>query len=81
MACSQKISMNCSPPRAMDPSRLAAFPAAKARILNRPSANIGSAMRVSITQNRARMTAPPIRPDSTIGLVQPVAWPPYGWMP
>ena len=76
MACSQKISMNWSPPRAMEPSRLAAFPAVKARILNSASRNIGSATLDSMMQNTTRMAGPPIRPETTSGLVQPVACPP-----
>ena len=69
-------SMNCRPPRAIEPSRLAALPAANARILNRPSWNIGSAIRVSMRQNATSSAAPPARPPSTYGLVQPVGWPP-----
>ncbi len=68
--------MNCSPPRAIEPSRLARFPAAKARILNRPSWNMGSAMCVSIRQNTTSSAAPPNRPVSTHGLVHPVGCPP-----
>ena len=44
-------SMNCSPPRAIEPIRLAAFPAANARIRNRLIRNIGSAILVSMIPN------------------------------
>ena len=74
-------SMNCSPPRAIEPIRLAAFPAANARILNRLIRNIGSGIFVSMIPKMISSAAPPISPASTQGLVQPVAWPPYGWMP
>ena len=32
-------------------------------------------------QNATSSATPPIRPISTMGLVQPITWPPYGWMP
>jgi hypothetical protein len=73
MPASQMTSMNCSPPRAMEPSRLAALPAANALILNRPIWNIGSAILVSKTQNAISMTVPPISPPMIHGLAQPVA--------
>ena len=76
MPCSQMISMNCSPPRAMEASRVAPTPAAKARIRIRRRSNIGLATRVSMTQNTTSRAAPPIRPVSTSGLVQPMVWPP-----
>ncbi len=76
MPASQSTSMNCSPPRAIEPSRLAVLPAAKARILNSRSWNMGSAMCSSIRQNTTSMAAPPNRPVSTHGLVHPVGWPP-----
>jgi hypothetical protein len=72
MPASQITSMNCRPPRAIEPSSDAAFPAAKARIRNRLSWNIGSAIFVSSTQKRASSTTPAARPPSTHGLVQPV---------
>ena len=76
MPASQMTSMNCSPPRAIELIRLAALPAAKARILNRLIRNIGSAILVSMMPNTTSRAAPPARPASTHGLVQPVACPP-----
>ncbi len=76
MPASQMTSMNCSPPRAMEPSRLAALPAANALILNRLIWNIGSAIFVSKTQNAARSTTPPTSPPMIHGLVHPVGCPP-----
>ena len=81
MPCNQMISMNCRPPRAIEPSRLAALPLLKAAIRNRLRGNIGSATRASIRQKAASTATPPIRPASTHGLVHPMVWPPYGWMP
>ena len=76
MPCSQMIRMNISPPRPRLDSRLARLPAVNGRIRNSESRNIGSATRVSITQNPASTASPPpIRP-STTGLVQPIACPP-----
>ena len=43
--------------------------------------NIGSETWVSTTPKTTSSTAPPIRPARTHGLVQPMEWPPYGWMP
>ena len=76
MPASQITSMNCRPPRAMELSRLAAFPAAKARIRNRPIRNIGSAILVSMMPNAISRAAPSTRPPTTFGLVQPVECPP-----
>jgi len=76
MPCSQMMSMNCRPPRAIELSRLAMFPAANARIRNRPIRNIGSAIFVSSTQNPASSAIPAAMPPSTNGLVHPVGWPP-----
>ena len=76
MPASQMTSMNCRPPRAIEPSRLAALPAANARILNRLIWNIGSAILVSKTQNATSITTPPTSPAMIQGLVQPVGWPP-----
>ena len=76
MPASQMTSMNCSPPRAIEPSRLAALPAAKARILNRLIWNIGSAIFVSKMQNATSIRTPPISPPMIQGLVHPVGCPP-----
>ena len=76
MPCSQMMSMNCSPPRAMAAMNPAALPAAKARMRNRPSWNIGSATRLSMTTNAISNRTPPMRPPRTHGLVQPIVWPP-----
>ncbi len=70
------ISMNCSPPRAIEPSRVAALPPAKTASRKSRSGNIGSATRVSIRQKRTSTAVPPISPASTHGLVQPMVWPP-----
>ena len=45
--------MNCKPPRPIEDSKLATFPAANARMRNRPRRNIGCATLVSIAQNSA----------------------------
>ena len=76
MPASQMTRMNCSPPRAMEPSRLAVLPAAKALILNRPIWNIGSAILVSKMQKAISITTPPISPPIIKGLVHPVGCPP-----
>ena len=81
MPWSQMISMNCSPPRATEASSVAALPAANARIRSSFRSNIGASTRCSMKQNAVSSTTPPIRPVSTTGLVQPIEWPPYGWMP
>ncbi len=76
MPCSQMISMNCSPPRAIELSRLAMLPAANARIRNRLIRNMGSVIFVSMRQNATSRTTPVASPPSTNGLVQPVGCPP-----
>ena len=81
MPCSQMMRMNWKPPRAIDTSRPARLPKVKARIRNRLSWNIGSAIRVSMMPNTTSSATPPIRPASTHGLVQPMVPPRYGWMP
>ena len=75
------ISMNIRPPRPSEASSVAMFPAVNARILNSPSRNMGSAMRVSITAKIASSSRPPPMHPSTLGDVHPIVWPPYGWMP
>jgi hypothetical protein len=70
------ISMNCSPPRAIEASRVALIPAAKARILIRCRSNMGAATCSSTKQNTPSMATPPIMPLSTSGLVQPIECPP-----
>src|SRR5215475_11345372 len=81
MPCSQMISMNCNPPRPIEASRPARLAPAKVGFLNSPMRNIGSATFVSTTQNTTSSATPPMRPASTQGFVQPVEWPPYGWIP
>ena len=76
MPCSQMIRMNISPPRPRPDSRLARFPAVNGRIRNSESRNIGSATRVSITQNSASTARPPPVRAMTSGLVQPMVCPP-----
>ena len=75
MPCSQMISMNCWPPRAMAMSRPAMLPAVNALILNKLSSNIGSAMLRSMRQNTTSSATPPPSRPITSGLVQPMAWP------
>jgi hypothetical protein len=75
------ISMNCRPPLAIAVSSAARLPAAKALIRNRSRRTMGSATLVSATQKAASSPMPAAMPPSTHGLVQPVAWPPYGWIP
>ena len=76
MPCSQMMSMNCSPPRAMDTARPARLPAVKARMRNRLSWNIGSAILVSMRPNTTSNATPPTSPASTQGFVQPIVCPP-----
>ena len=75
MPCSQMISMNCWPPRAMAMSRPAMLPAVNALIRNKPSSNIGSAILLSMMQNTTSSATPPTSRPITVGLVQPMAWP------
>ena len=74
MPCSQMISMNISPPRLSEASRLAVTPALKARILKSCRRNMGSATLVSMRQKMPSSSTPPIRQQSTSGLVQPMVW-------
>ncbi len=60
----------------METARPARLPAVKARMRNRLSWNIGSAILVSTTPNTTSRATPPISPASTQGLVQPMVWPP-----
>ena len=76
MPCSQMIRMNIRPPRPSPASRLARLPAVNGRIRNSLSRNIGSATRVSITQNAASTARPPAISAITSGLVQPIVCPP-----
>ena len=76
MPCSQMISMNCRPPRAIEASSVAALPAANARIRSSRRSNMGDSTRSSMKQNATRRATPPIRPVSTTGLVQPITCPP-----
>ncbi len=76
MPCSQMISMNCRPPRAIEASRVAVIPAANARIRIRPRSNIGALVCSSMKQNTISIATPPNIPPSTSGLVQPIECPP-----
>ena len=76
MPCSQMISMNWRPPRAMEASSVAALPAANARIRISRRSNMGLLTRSSMKQNAISSATPPIRPVSTSGLVQPITCPP-----
>ena len=68
--------MNCRPPRAIEASSVARFPNAKARIRSSRRSNIGALVCSSTKQNAISRMTPPIRPVSTLGLVQPIEWPP-----
>ena len=70
------MSMNISPPRLNEASRLAVTPALKARILKSASWNMGSATLVSMKQKTPSNATPPIRQPSTRGLSQPMVCPP-----
>ena len=76
MPCSQMISMNCRPPRAMEASSVARLPIANGRILSSRRSNMGLSTRSSMKQNATSSARPPNRPISTVGLVQPIACPP-----
>ena len=69
------------PPRPSEESSEATLPMAKDRSRNNGRWNIGSLTCTSMTQKAARRATPPARLPTTIGLVQPIVWPPYGWMP
>ena len=75
MPCSQMISMNWMPPRAIDTSRPATLPAVNALILNRPMRNIGSAIWVSMMRNTTSRATPPMSSPSTTGDCQPIELP------
>ena len=81
MPWSQMINMNIRPPRPSAPRKLANTPAVKARIRNSCNRNIGSLVRTSIQQNKARKATP--RPSSmrTVGFVHPIGCCPYGSIP
>ena len=81
MPCSQMISMNISPPRPSEASSVAMLPKLKARIRNSWRRNIASSRRTSITANTASSRTPTAIAATTRGFVQPIVWPPYGWMP
>ena len=57
------------------------LPAVKARMRNRPRPNIGCSTRSSMATKSASSTSPEPISASTSGFVQPIEWPPYGWMP
>ncbi len=81
MPCNQMMIMNISPPRPIEPSSAATVPKVNPRMRNRLTRNIGSATRVSTTTNTASRAAPPMIASRTDGFVQPIEWPPYGWIP
>jgi hypothetical protein len=81
MPCSQMMSMNCRPPRAMEARRPAALPAVKAWMRKRLCWNIGSAIRPSMTTNTASRATPAISSPYTEGSVQLIVCRPDGWMP
>ena len=81
MPCSQMISMNINPPRATADRNVESVPNVNARIRNSCSRNMGSATRRSIIAKAIRLTVAPAISASTLGLVQPVGWPPAGRMP
>ena len=56
----------------MDTTRPATLPAVNARMRNRLSWNIGSAILVSITTNAASSAAPPDSRPRTAGFAQPM---------
>src|ERR1035437_6041634 len=51
------------------------------RIRKRSRWNIGWGTRISMTQKMASTMAPPMRALNTHGLVHPMMWPAYGWIP
>jgi hypothetical protein len=81
MPWSQMMSMNWRPPRPMEAISPAKLPAANTGERNSWRWNIGSGERSSMTQNATSSATPPNSPARTHGLVQPVLWLPYGWMP
>ena len=76
MPCSQMISMNISPPRATAERNVESVPNVNARIRNSGRRNIGSSTRHSISAKATSETTPAPSRAITLGLVQPVAWPP-----
>ena len=81
MPCNQMVSISISPPRAIEPRKPARFPAAKARIRNNSSRNIGVDTWTSIKANTASKTAPPISMLNTKGVAQLVAEVVPGFVP
>ena len=78
---SQMISMNISPPRLIPERRVDTLPAVNARIRNSDSRNIGSGTRFSINTNSPTSARPLASIKRTKGLLQPIDWPPCGWIP
>ncbi len=72
MPCSQMISMNISPPRAIAARKVERVPKVKARMRNSASRNIGSATRRSIVTKAASEAAEAASRAITRGLAQPV---------
>ncbi len=73
MPCSQMISMNISPPRAIADRNVDSVPNVNARIRNSGRRNIGLATRASITANATSDATPAHSSAITRGLPQPVA--------
>ena len=69
---SQMMSMNISPPRAIEDRKFASTPNVYGRMRKRSRWNIGSFTRVSIRTNATRSTTPSARAESTNGLLHPI---------
>ena len=70
------MSMNMRPPRATAARKLDRTPALKARIRNSRRRNMGLALARSIKPKATSNAAPTPSSPSTVGLVQPMVWPP-----
>ncbi len=75
------ISMNIRPPRATAARNDDSVPNVNARIRSSESLNIGSRARRSISTNAISDATPADQQHDHPGLVQPVAWRPYGRIP
>ena len=72
MPCSQMISMNISPPRAIAERKVDSVPNVNARMRNSGRRNIGSATRPSMITKAIRLATPAHSSAITRGLPQPV---------